>query len=298
MKMWLNGRLISSHDATIAATSVGALLGWGVFTTIGIWNARPFALDLHFARLRHDAARAQIEYSIDEQTLKNALSEVIFANEIERGMARISITKRGDGRWNTDEGHDISIIAIPLADAQNSNSCVSETARNHDSSATSSTRNGDLRLTLSPFRVHSCSATGGLKTTSYLEAQMAWREAQSRGFDETLRLNERDEIAEGVRSNFFFVRDKTLCTPALSSGGLPGIARALTIEWAREEQIAALEDAFFVADLLQADACFLTSAVTGIREVRRFQGAATRDFAPQNPIVARLQKRWRDAVNP
>jgi branched-chain amino acid aminotransferase len=271
--LWLNGELLPD-DAPIAATSAGTLVGWGVFTTIGVWNTKPFALDLHLQRLHHDAAKAQIEYSIAGETLAQAVQQVIKSEGIERGLARITITQRGDGRWNTSGGSDVSIVAQNLP---------------------SSARNNDLRVSLSPFRLHSQSATSGLKTTSYLDYQMAWMEAQSRGFDEVILLNERDEICEGARSNIFWVRGQTLCTPHLSSGCLPGIARALLLKWAHEENIETREDRFSLTDLLAADELFFSSAAVGLRPVRELSCETTQMFS-QREVSWRLQTRWQQEV--
>ena len=190
--LWLNGQF--TDDATIAATSAGALLGWGVFTTIGIWNAQPFALTQHFARLQHDAAHCEIEYSMCDETLQNALRELIARHEIARGVARITVTKRGDGRWNTQSGSDVSVLVRAMND---------EIA--------------PAKITQSLFRLYSNRALVGVKSTSYLDYQLAWRDAQSRGFDEAILLNQNKHICEGARSNLFWTRDGELFTDRKST---------------------------------------------------------------------------------
>lgn len=266
--LWFNGRF--ADEATSNATSAGALLGWGVFTTIGVWNAQPFALPQHLARLQHDAAHCEIEYSIDDETLDSALHELISRHKITRGMARISITKRGDGRWNTQSGSDVSILVRPIKD---------ETV--------------PAKITTSPFRMHSKRALCGVKSTSYLDYQLAWNEAQSRGFDEAILLNEQSSVCEGARSNLFWTRDGNLFTPSLSTGCLPGIARALVLDWAREAKLKTHEIEYSTEHLRDADGVFLTSATTGIRAVSAFG----KSRFSSNETIEVLQNRWRDAVN-
>ncbi len=273
--IWLNGEFHDEDDAKIAASSAGNLLGWGVFTTVGIWSARPFALRLHLTRLRHDALKIGIEFPFDDQTLIGAVEKLVAAQQISRGILRLTLTQRADGRWNTVANSDFSILAKPI----------------------SSTRDGTLRIALSPFRVHSQRATSGLKTTSYLDCQLAWREVQSRGFDEAVLRNERDEICEGARSNLFFLKDETLCAPHLRSGCLPGIARGLILGWARESEFTTREDAFFIDDLRRADAIFLSAAAMGIRAVEEFHdGETTHLFTPKK-MTLQLQERWNDATS-
>ena len=265
--LWFNGQF--GEDFSIQATSAGALLGWGVFTTIGVWNAQPFALDQHLARLRHDAAHCEVEYSTDGETLQNAVRELIARQQITRGVARITITKRGDGRWNTQSGSDISIFARSMSD-----------------------NIASAKIAQSPFRVHSQRALSGVKSTSYLDYQLAWREAQSRGFDEAILLNQNNHICEGARSNVFWTRGGELFTPALSTGCLPGIARRLVLQWAREENVETHEIEYSINQLRSADGVFLTSAATGIREVAAFGGFC---FSACD-LTTSLQNRWREAI--
>lgn len=270
--IWLNNHLLTEDEAQLPATSAGTLLGWGVFTTVGIWNAHPFALDLHLQRLRHDAQRAHIEYSMPDETLREAVQNVIAANTIERGILRLTLTKRGDNRWNMAEESDLSVMAQKV----------------------SSTGNDGLRVALSPFRVHSQRATTGIKTTSYLDHQMAWADAQSRGFDEAILLNERDEICEGARSNVFWTRDGVLFTPSLESGCLPGIARGLVLDWARQMQISIREERFDVADILAPDELFLTSAATGVRAVGEFFDDESQSHFGAGRMTLQLQACWQE----
>jgi branched-subunit amino acid aminotransferase/4-amino-4-deoxychorismate lyase len=266
--IWFNGQLVD--DAASAATSAGMLLGWGVFTTIGVWNARPFALQQHLARLKHDAAHCEIEYSIDDATLGNALREVIKRNQIVRGIARITITKRGDGRWNTASGSDVSIVVRPMEDI-----------------VTPAT------ITFSPFHLHSNRALAGVKSTSNLDYQLAWREAQSRGFDEAILLNQNEHICEGARSNLFWTCNGELFTPSRQTGCLPGIARSLVLRWAQERDVVTHEVELTLDKFFEAKSVFLTSAATGVREVCAFDGRNL----PTNNLISHLQDCWRDAAN-
>ncbi len=282
--LWLNGNLRDENDAPIAVSSAGNLLGWGVFTTIGVWNARPFALDLHLQRLRHDAKIAHIEYSIADETLRQAVRETIDANHVSRGIARLTVSRRGDGRWNKADGSDVCVLAQNMATKNRVNDL----------------RVNDLRVALSPFVLNSRSAVGGIKTTSYLEHQLAYLDAQNRGCDEAILCNERGEIGEGARANVFWVRDGTLKTPWLQSGCLPGIARHLILGWARESAIPTREESGDLDELLQADEVFFTSSsagIRGVREVLREIGSARNIVFPSaKPVTSQLQKRWQNEV--
>jgi 4-amino-4-deoxychorismate lyase len=56
------------------------------------------------------------------------------------------------------------------------------------------------------------------------------------GADEVIFLNERDEVCEGARTNFFVERDGLLLTPLVASGLLPGVLRASLLAQGRARE--------------------------------------------------------------
>ena len=74
-----------------------------------------------------------------------------------------------------------------------------------------------------------------------------------------LFLNERDELAEGSRSNIFVRLGAGLFTPAARCGLLPGILRAEMLERGEcVERILTLED------LIQASDLYLGNSLRGL----------------------------------
>src|SRR5207302_6439636 len=69
------------------------------------------------------------------------------------------------------------------------------------------------------------------KTTSYLAAICALKEAKRRHAADALFVNEQGHVLEATRSNFFIFRGDTLVTPR--AGVLIGITRNVVLELAR-----------------------------------------------------------------
>ncbi|MNW55121.1 Branched-chain-amino-acid aminotransferase [compost metagenome] len=94
---------------------------------------------------------------------------------------------------------------------------------------------------------------------------LAKRELNAYGQDaqsaEGLQLTRDGHVAEGIVSNVFWIRENVLYTPALSTGILPGITRAVVLEIATEQGIPFIETLAAWQDLLQADEIFLTGSV-------------------------------------
>jgi branched-subunit amino acid aminotransferase/4-amino-4-deoxychorismate lyase len=245
MKIWLNGELLAENTAQTGAHNAGNLLGWGVFSTLAIAGKRPLWIERHLHRLRHDAAQLALEFTWTDDELREALNAVVHANAVDSGLARITITGRGDGRWNHTLGADVSLLAQTMNPPQ---------------------RN-DLSLGLSSHRLEARRPLAGIKSTSYAAHHWLWLEAQSLGVDEGLVLNQNDEVCEAARSNVFWARGETLFTPAVTSGCLPGIGRDLVLQWARENAVDCREGHFSLEELLSAGEIFLTNATNGPRGV-------------------------------
>jgi para-aminobenzoate synthetase/4-amino-4-deoxychorismate lyase len=86
-----------------------------------------------------------------------------------------------------------------------------------------------------------------------------------KGFYEVLYLNERDEVAEGSRTNIFIMKENIWFTPFLESGALPGIYRKYFIENHPE----VFEEKLKIKDLLDADQLLLTNALIGEAKVNK-----------------------------
>jgi branched-subunit amino acid aminotransferase/4-amino-4-deoxychorismate lyase len=208
---------------------------------------------------------------------------VIAANKVENGVLRITLLRRGDGRWNTAEGSDLLVIAKSV----------------QTSTGTMSTQR--LQLVLSPFRLEARRALAGLKSTSYLDYQIAWEQATRSGFDEAVLCNGSGALCECARANLFWIRDGFLYTPSVESGCLPGIARELMLGWAHEHGIAVKEGLFSPHELAAADEVFVTSATQGPRAVASFALSAEDDqphnFSAPGNVTTMLQVRWTKAVS-
>jgi branched-subunit amino acid aminotransferase/4-amino-4-deoxychorismate lyase len=278
MKIWLNGSLLEETSAALPAHNAGTLLGYGVFTTIGIAESRPIWLDRHLQRLRHDSAHLGLEIPISDKVLCDALHELIKANDAANGMARLTVTASGDGRWNKATSSDISVLAMSAPRAKHQ----------------------ELQLLLSPHRLDSRRPLCGIKSTSYASQQWLWQQAQREGFDEVVLLNENDVVCEGARSNLFWVRNGTLYTPQIATGCLPGIARAQIINWAKDDGVEVQEGSFTLPELLAADEIFLTAATTGPRSVAKLHQStlmqlseAGETYLAPGKQTQHFQERWK-----
>jgi branched-chain amino acid aminotransferase len=128
-------------------------------------------------------------------------------------------------------------------------------------------------------------ATAGLKTTSYVENVMALAEAQRHGATEAIFATTTGLLCEGTGSNIFYVIDGELRTPTLASGCLPGVTRALVLDWFGGRNI---DEPIEVAE--NADEVFLVSTLRDVQAVTRW---GDREIV-EGPVTQAARARWRE----
>ena len=88
-------------------------------------------------------------------------------------------------------------------------------------------------------------------------------DAKSMGCNEIL-MHKNGELTEGGASNIFFVKDKTIYTPQLSSNILPGITRHQVIKIIKDKKLDFQEGSYSINDLNEASSIWFTSTTKGI----------------------------------
>lgn len=243
-----NEQIIEATSATVSATLAGVQYGWGIFTTLRVYEGRVFAFDRHYERLVRHGEKARVPFSLNKDATKRAVNELIEANGLVNGRLRMTILKGIAGSWRTLQERESEVFIFS----------ISEEAQ----------KPRELNLTISPYRLLSSNPLAGVKRTAMLENLLAYDEARSRNFDEAVMLNERGEIVSATAGNIFWVEGNELCTPSLGTGCVAGITRSYVMEIAKRINIHVVEASFPLPRLLDASEVFLTSTARGISLVK------------------------------
>jgi aminodeoxychorismate lyase len=277
--IYLNRVMLEATKARVAPVSSAMLYGRGVFTTVAIYNGKPFLWPRHWQRLADHAARLSVDCgSANERNIGEALEKLVAVNQVRNGRARVILLARsGRDVWRTKkESVRKTDLLIMTGEPQKISSAGTS-------------------LAVSPYRTNTFSPLAGIRSLNYLEQVLSWEEAQARDFDEAVVLNERGEIVSGTMANLFWVKNGTLHTPSLSTGAVAGITRGAVIELAEKQFIPVIEGVYELADLTEADEIFLTSASLGVALVTTFD---FRQYAPANAsICLRLADAFKDLVS-
>jgi branched-subunit amino acid aminotransferase/4-amino-4-deoxychorismate lyase len=242
-----NCQIVSAENIFINAISQSVFYGKGIFTTVAIYNSKPFLWGKHWFRLIENAEKIGVDLSeFSEQKIKDSLFEIIAENKITNGRARLTFFDESSiPIWQTEQKRKTNFL-INTADVRE----IPE----------------HFRLTISPFRTNSTSPLANIKSCNYLENILALEDTKAKGFDEAIRLNERDEIASACMANVFWSKEGEIFTPDLETGCLAGTTREFILENYPVIKIKA-----DLNELNKANAIFLTSAGIGIVQAAEFQ---------------------------
>ena len=247
-----NDALLPIEKVRLSPGQAGLICGWGIFTTLRISRGEAFAYERHWRRLEKDAGITRLPMSYTAAKVRVNLHEVIRANKVTEGCARIYLVYNTVGFWQSDEKHpqlDLIIYSAGLPK-----------------------RRDVVRLAVREHGRHAASPMAGVKSISWLNNVWAVSEAVKEGYDEVVMLNERGEVAECTSANIFAVKNGKILTPPLNSGCLEGVTRGILMEIAPEAGVSVIEQALHPEDLYSADEVFISSTNRNLISVGEIAG--------------------------
>jgi branched-chain amino acid aminotransferase len=268
-----NDRIVDIAQVRLSPGQAGLLSGWGLFTTLRIAQGEPFAFERHWRRLEKDAARTRVPFPFDAARVREHLRELLRANEVGEGTARVYVVYNKVSFWQSDETFpqvDLLLYTAGLPGYRE-----------------------PARLGLREHGRHAASPLAGVKVTSWLNNVWNLYEAQQGGWDEAVLLNERGEVAECTAANIFCARGGKVFTPPLSSGCLEGVTRGVLLEIGPAAGVPFVEQALRPEDLFAADEVFISStnrSLLGVGEISGHTIGARAGVAAPGPLTQKLEK--------
>jgi len=269
-----NDRLLPVTEVRLSPGQAGLLNGWGLFTTVRIFEGIPFAFERHWKRLQRDAERTHCPFPFEENVVRGQLAELLQANQVREGAARVYVIYNQVGFWRSDENFPRVDLLLCSADLP----AYREPAR----------------LGLREHGRHAASPLAGVKVISWLDNVWNYYEAQQAGFDEVVLLNERGEVAECTAANIFCVKDGRVATPPVSAGCLQGITRSVLLEIGAGAGAPVEERVLRPEDLYAADEIFISSTNRNLLGVGEVNGRKIA-VAP-GAVTVKLEKAFAEYV--
>lgn len=268
---YVDGRWVHPHEATISMNDVAVLRGYSAFESLRTYDRRPFHLEEHLNRLYRSAELIDLEIPWSREHITRLVYEIIERNTYKHAAIRLFVTGGETEDSILPIGKPVlALLVTPLGERD-----MERFAR------------GFKVITTTLQRV-----APDAKTTNYLEAIRALKEAVRRDAVDALFVNAQGHVLEATRSNFFVFFGDTLVTPR--EGVLMGITRNVVLELARgvfpiEERPISL------AELPHVDEAFITSSSKEIMPVIRIDDLIIGDGTPGRRTYA-LEQRFIEMI--
>ncbi len=225
MLILINGSWVNREEAKVNLLSDAFMYGFGVFETLRTFgNRKVFRLKEHVDRLFASARAIDLTVEYTASEIISMVKKVVAAADYPVQQLKIVATPE-----------ELIVISFEL------------------------TINESIYAGVSVMSIVQHRALPHVKSLSYLECFLAYREARKKGCFEALLTDEAGYIYEGSRSNLFWFEGDTLVTR--KEGVLPGITRQVVCEISPYPVAYAC---ITLADLTNRSEVFLSNTTRGI----------------------------------
>jgi branched-chain amino acid aminotransferase len=279
--IWINGTLVPRAEARISVFDAGFIAGDGVWEGLRLHRCHLLFLDEHLDRLFAGARAIDLQISLSRAELAAALQQTCEANAMHDGVhIRLMVTRGPTKTPSQDPRQSLGRPTVVI---------IAE----HKVPDPALARTGLALATVSGRCTRPDQFDMRLNSHSRLPLILALIDAARAGADEALLLDDAGFIATCNATNFFFVRDGTVCT---SSGRncFNGITRARIVGLCQRHGLPLAIGDHARLDLARADEAFVTGTFAGITPVRSIDGRA---WSVPGPVTARLIHLYRQLID-
>ena len=187
----------------------------------------------------------QLNLDIDDSKLKSIVLEMIKKNSLKNGLIRLMVT-RGmitGSPWNYTGNVGLYALIRPFSD--------------------------DPKLPVKVVYYHESQYpiirfNPAVKSMNYLGNLLAKKDAEKENAYEPVFINTDDFITECAIRNIFFIKGKTLITPGLDLGVLPGVMRDTIMDLAPQIGLSVVEDSIPFDSINEMEEAFISSTGIGL----------------------------------
>lgn len=249
-----------------------AELSNGCFETMRAYGGRIFRLTDHLKRLEASAAFLGTTRSLSRRELAGRLTQALSRSGVRDAVVRMALVPT---RGGPAQPH---IVVQPVQRIP-----------------TSTYRRG-IRVAIVPARKF---AVGSIdpqaKYSARLGSVLAVMDAQLRGVDEALFMDQMGSVTESTASNVGIVSRGVILTPPCWLGLLAGITRDVLFELARELRVVIREAPLTRHEIYNANEAFLTSTLKEVLPVTVIDGRTIGTGRP-GPVTKQLWRAFRQLV--
>lgn len=279
--VWVNGKMLPKHEASVSVFDHGLLYGDGVFEGIRVYNGQIFKCGQHMDRLWHCAEQIRMKIPISREEMIEVQRECIRVNGLVNGYIRL-IVSRGEGTL----GLNPNLCPVPGV------ICIADQIRLYPPEFY---EQGMKVIIAQRRKVPVACLDPRIKSLNYLCNILAKCESIDKGLLEVIMLSTDGKVTEGSGDNIFLVKNGSLITPPCDIGALEGITRRFVMnDLCPKLGLRCSEKVFSVDELMSADEVFMTGSAAEIIGVSQIDDKVITNG--EGPITAKIRAAFREVV--
>jgi len=238
----------------------GTFFGDGVYEVIRSYNGKIFAIEQHLRRFESSLDAIEI-HNVDIDKIRRHIDEAFAAAAIPNAKIYFHMTR---GLAPRNHGFDDHIRP---------NFFLTVTELDDDSQQKT---HGIAVSTAPDLRWKRCD----IKSLNLLPNILARHDAERKGCDEAIFIDDAGLITEGAGSAFFAIIAGKLRTAPLTANILPSVTRAFVIKAAQQINLPVVEESLTAYQAAGADELFIAVTTKDIVPVVKFDGHDIADAKP------------------
>ena len=286
---YLNGQILPESEVRVSFRDRGYKYGDAVFDMTRTFGHKVFKLQEHIDRFYRSLRYVRIDPGMSPKEMIQKSEEVL-----ERNM---HLLDKHDDYWlgqRVSRGVDNVTGEQPI---QTGPTVVIECTPLPLKARAAFYRDGLDVVVPSTRRVAPSMLSPRAKTHNYLNMIIGEQEAKATNPNSwAVLLDENGNLAEGIGSNIFIVRDGVVFTPS-ERYVLPGVSRQTAMDMASQLGIRLVEGDIDLFDAYVADEAFITSTSFCICPVRSINGNPMAERAIPGPVTKKLMDAYVKFVN-
>ncbi|MGB7316804.1 MAG: D-amino-acid transaminase [Planktotalea sp.] len=272
--VYVNGEYLPENEAKVSIFDRGFLMADGVYEVTSVLGGKLIDFEGHAVRLERSLSELDMRTPITKEDLLEVHRELVRLNGIDEGMIYLQITRGApDDRDFVFPDPDTTPSTIVLF-TQNKPGLANSPAA----------KVGMKVISIEDVRW----GRRDIKTVQLLYPSMGKMMAKKAGVDDAWMVED-GFVTEGTSNNAYIVKGNKIITRGLSNDILHGITRAAVLRFAKEAQMEVEERNFTIAEAMEADEAFITSASTFVMPVVEIDGAQLGDGKPGR-VAPRLRE--------
>jgi branched-chain amino acid aminotransferase len=285
--VYLNGKLVPDSQAKISIHDLGFLMGDAVFDTTRTFGGVIFKLEQHLERFYRSLTYMRIDPGLSQAEMATCTMQVLEAN--------LPLIGEREDYWITQRVtrgvrayDDPGAVLTPTVLIECQPLPFAARAKFY--------RDGLPVIVPSVRRTPPECMSPRAKVHNYINLVQGDLEVKARDPEAwAILLDINGNIAEGLGSNFFIVKDGVVITPR-EQYVLGGISRETVMDLARDLGLEAKEADIDLFDVYTAEEAFVTSTSFCICPVSSINGATIGDGTIPGPVTDRLLSAYSELV--